>query len=60
MKKMYKAEYDTRLLYRQQYVTDEGVYVTSAAYAAIWSYSKNVDNDVYKRIRRICSCSRPY
>ena len=57
MKKMYKAEYDTRLLYRQQYVTDEGMYVTSAAYAAIWSYSKNVDPTT-TRIRITTMCTK--
>ena len=57
MKKMYKAEYDTRLLYRQQYITDEGIYVTSAAYAVIWSYSKNVEPTT-SRIRVTTMCTK--
>jgi hypothetical protein len=57
MKKMYKAEYDTRLLYRQQYITDEGIYVTSASYAVIWAYSKNVEPTT-TRIRLTTMCTK--
>ena len=40
--KEFKAEYDTRLLYRQKYETEEGVHVDSIIYAVMWSYSKDI------------------
>ena len=35
---MYKAEYDTRLLYSQSYSADEGLFVSTDCYAVMWTY----------------------
>lgn len=35
---MYKAEYDTRLLYTQRYAADEGMFVSTDCYAVMWTY----------------------
>lgn len=35
---MYRAEYDTRLLYSQSYVADEGLFVSTDCYAVMWTY----------------------
>ena len=35
---MYKAEYDTRLLYSQNYAADEGLFVSTDCYAVMWTY----------------------
>jgi len=35
---MYKAEYDTRLLYSQSYSADEGLFVSTDCYAFMWTY----------------------
>ncbi len=39
---MYKAEYDTRLLYSQNYSADEGLYVSTDCYAVMWTYPQAV------------------
>lgn len=38
----YKAEYDTRLLYSQNYIADEGVFVGTDMYAVMWTYPQAV------------------
>lgn len=38
----YRAEYDTRLLYKQKYETEEGVHVDSNMYAVMWAQSKDI------------------
>jgi len=35
---MYRAEYDTRLLYSQSYSADEGLFVSTDCYAVMWTY----------------------
>tara|TARA_B100000424_G_scaffold209529_1_gene166875 strand:+ start:33 stop:626 length:594 start_codon:yes stop_codon:yes gene_type:complete len=35
---MYRAEYDTRLLYSQNYAADEGLFVSTDCYAVMWTY----------------------
>lgn len=35
---MYRAEYDTRLLYSQSYAADEGLFVSTDCYAVMWTY----------------------
>ena len=35
---MYKAEYDSRLLYSQNYAADEGLSVSTDCYAVMWTY----------------------
>ncbi len=35
---MYKAEYDSRLLYSQSYAADEGLSVSTDCYAVMWTY----------------------
>jgi len=39
---MYKAEYDTRLLYSQNYSADEGLFVSTDCYAVMWVYPGSV------------------
>jgi hypothetical protein len=39
---MYKAEYDTRLLYSQNYAADEGLFVSTDCYAVMWTYPQAV------------------
>ena len=39
---MYKAEYDTRLLYSQSYTADEGLFVATDCYAVMWTYPQAV------------------
>ena len=39
---MYKAEYDTRLLYSQSYAADEGLFVSTDCYAVMWTYPQAV------------------
>ena len=35
---MYRAEYDTRLLYSQSYAADEGLFVSTDCFAVMWTY----------------------
>jgi len=39
---MYKAEYDTRLLYSQNYAADEGLFVSTDMFAVMWTYPQAV------------------
>ena len=39
---MYRAEYDTRLLYSQNYAADEGLFVSTDCYAVMWTYPQAV------------------
>ena len=39
---MYKAEYDTRLLYSQSYAADEGLFVSTDMFAVMWTYPQAV------------------
>tara|TARA_B100001093_G_scaffold490539_1_gene529677 strand:+ start:3853 stop:4443 length:591 start_codon:yes stop_codon:yes gene_type:complete len=39
---MYRAEYDTRLLYSQSYTADEGLFVSTDCYAVMWTYPQAV------------------
>ena len=39
---MYRAEYDTRLLYSQNYAADEGLCVSTDCYAVMWVYPGSV------------------
>mgnify|MGYP001463488522 CR=1 FL=1 len=39
---IYKAEYDTRLLYSQSYAADEGLFVTTDMFAVMWTYPQAV------------------
>ena len=39
---MYKAEYDTRLLYSQNYIADEGLFVATDMYAVMWTYPQAI------------------
>jgi len=39
---IYKAEYDTRLLYSQNYSADEGLHVSTDCYAVMWTYPQAV------------------
>ncbi len=39
---MYRAEYDTRLLYSQNYAAEEGLFVATDMYAVMWTYPQAV------------------
>ena len=39
---VYKAEYDTRLLYSQNYAADEGLFVSTDCYAVMWTYPQAI------------------
>ena len=39
---MYRAEYDTRLLYSQNYAAEEGIFVSTDLYAVMWTYPQAV------------------
>ncbi len=39
---MYRAEYDTRLLYSQSYAADEGLFVSTDMFAVMWTYPQAV------------------
>ena len=39
---IYKAEYDTRLLYSQNYSADEGLFVSTDCYAVMWTYPQAI------------------
>ena len=39
---MYRAEYDTRLLYSQSYAADDGLFVSTDMYAVMWTYPQAV------------------
>ena len=39
---MYRAEYDTRLLYSQSYSAEEGLFVSTDCYAVMWTYPQAV------------------
>ena len=39
---MYRAEYDTRLLYSQNYAADDGLFVSTDMYAVMWTYPQAV------------------
>jgi hypothetical protein len=39
---IYKAEYDTRLLYTQNYTAEEGLNVTTDMFAVMWTYAQAI------------------